>query len=128
MPSKGFQKQEEKYHDGEVALASAEIADKTVIFWSRASRLTIGNFVEAVYSGGRLITPEQGLKFYGNVLTTEDPKRIEFIRKSNAFECGDCREVASMEEARNLTAQQNALKGIKPTQVVDVTSTEITLT
>ena len=127
MPSKGFQEQEQERQSEEVALANAEISNKTKIFWSRAKQLVIGNFVEAAYSGGRMITPERGLKFYGNIFTTSDPKEIEFIRGSNSFDCGDCREVETMAEAQQLIAQQNALKGVRHTQVVDITSTDITL-
>lgn len=111
-----------------MALANAQIDNKTKIFWSRARQLVIGNFVEAEYSGGKLIRPERGLRFYANIFTTAIQKEIDFIRDSNAFECGDCREVETMEEARKLIAQQNALKGVKHTEVVDITSTDITLT
>lgn len=125
MPTGEFKEQEEKRQAAEVASANAEIADKTVIFWSRAEKLVIGNWRKEEISAGRIIKPEQGLKFYENMRTTEDLEMIKFIRESNAFACGDVVECKTRQEAADLTKARKALKGITDVKAEDVSQTVI---
>lgn len=123
--SSQFEKQEEKRQVAEVASANAEIADKTIIFWSRAELCVIGNWRKEVISAGRIVRPEQGLRFHDHIRTTEDPEMIKFVRGSNAFECGDIVECAKMQDAMDLTLKQRIRKNKTELKAEDVSRTEI---
>lgn len=100
--------------------------DKTKIFWSRAVKLQIANFVtEKKDMMGKVMRPEKSIGFTEHIKVTDNLDEIKYIRKSNAFENGDCRECENMEEAQRLTIQHNRLKGIKDFRVDAVESTFI---
>jgi len=85
--------------------------NKDVVFWSRAIKCRIGNFVKEERDGaGRVSIPEGSIRFYDNLYITSKPNEIKFIRESSAFEAGDVRECSDINEARTMTNQRNAAK------------------
>ena len=109
--SKNFQDQEVQNKSDEIKKGNEEIAKKTVIFWSRCRFHRIANFGEEVRDGsGRIVKPEQSIKFYEHILSTEDADQIKYVRDSESFASKDVREIENMDEARKLTTQQGAVK------------------
>lgn len=93
------------------SLEKPEVAEsKEVVFWSRAKSCRLANFKEEKRDGGRVTQPESSIRFYENIYVTSNPEEIDFIRHHTAFANGDVRECASMQEARKLTAQKEAVK------------------
>ena len=109
--SKNFQDQEDQNKADETKKGNEKIAQETVIFWSRCRFHRIANFKEEVRDGsGRIVRPEQSIKFYEHILSTEDPEVIKYVWDSASREAGDVQKVESMEAARILTQQQAVVK------------------
>ena len=109
--SDGFNEQEEKNRAEEIEKANEEIEQATVIFWSRCRFHRIANFKEEIRDGsGHITRPEQSIKFYEHILSTEDADQIKYVRDSESFASKDVLEVESMDEARQLTTQQAVVK------------------
>ena len=96
------------------------VSKKERIFWSKAEKCRIGNFVKEERSGGRVTRAEQPIPFDKHIYVTGKQDEIDFILNSTTLAQGDCREVESIKEAHMLTAQQNQIRGVK-----DITTTSI---
>lgn len=99
--------------------------ENIVVFWSRAKEHRVGNWIPEIKGreSGTIIQREQPLRFYAHILSTDDEKKINFVRESHGFINGDVVECKNMQEARALTLQQNQRKQVKHEVGQDVEST-----
>jgi hypothetical protein len=104
-------------------LVEPEIKDspektKTVekVYWSRAARMRLGNWVPEVRTGGKIDRREQALKWEEHIFVTSDPDKQEFIEESRAFKRNDIKLCKDAVEARTFSAQVAALKAGKKSE------------
>lgn len=122
----GEKKMSMEFTEEENKIKQADIDNKTVVFWSKALKHRIGNWRPEKKTAGHIDQPEQSLYFEQHVFTTDDPEKIEFIRKSHGFINGDVIECPEgIEEARKFTMQLNIRKEIKEYKAEDVSKTFI---
>ena len=95
-----------------------------VIFWARAASYQIANFKPEVYEGGKMAQREEPIRFHEHILTTNDKKVINFVRKSGKFGIA-VHECETMADALKLSAQQRQRKGLRDVKTEDVSSSEI---
>lgn len=127
MTSENYQLTEEQSKLDAINRANQEITDRTKIFWSKAEKLVIGNFIkERRGNDGFILQREVGIHFYEHIKTTDDEKVIDFIRGSNIFQAGGVVECKTLAEAQMLTRKQDAIKsGMQNITESDVEVTDI---
>lgn len=110
-PSEDFTLTEEQSKLDAINRANQEITERTRIFWSKAERMVIGNFIrERRDNAGHIVQREVGIHFYEHIKTSDNEQVIEFIRNSDAFKSGLVVECQTLAEAQSLTAKQRAIK------------------
>ena len=127
-PSENFELTEEQSKLDAINRANQEITDRTRIFWAKAEKHVIGNFIpERRADNGRVIQREAGVHFYEHIKTSDDPKIIDFILKSDSFKAAMIVECKTLAEAQALTAKQAAIKsGMRSVTEYDSETTNIT--
>lgn len=73
------------------------------IYWTGAKGYRIANFRPEIKQAGEIVQAEQPLVIHGHVLQTDDPEKIAFVEKSNAFSAGRIVRVDSLKEAEMRT-------------------------
>lgn len=126
-PSENYVLTEEQSKLDAINRANQEINDRTKIFWSKAEKLVIGNFIpERRADNGRVIQREVGIHFYEHIKTSDDQVVIDFIRNSDSFKSGLVMEVATLAEAQMMTIKQTNIKsGMQSVSESDVEITDI---
>jgi hypothetical protein len=87
--------------------------NKRHIFWARARGYQLANFRPEKTEAGRVVQHEQPLVFVDHILVTDDPKKIKYIRKSNAFDSGAIKECETMEEAQRLSVAVGVIRQVR---------------
>jgi len=100
------------------------VGTKTKIYWSHSEKYKIANWVPEIKEAGHITRPEESLTFHSHIKTTDDKKMQRFIEGSRGFGY-ECIEVASLEEARKLTAQQNQMKRVSKLMSTDISRQEV---
>jgi hypothetical protein len=107
-----------------------EVQLKEVVFWARAVNLSIANWVTEIISHGKIVRPEQSLKFSNHIFVASHNRKnpdgiseVDFIKNSKSFESGtDVKMCENVAEAMKWSGQQHAVKNTRPDEVEDVVS------
>lgn len=84
------------------------------IYWARASQFQLANYIPEIKSQqDNIQRREVPIRFTGNMYVTSDPKEIEYIEASEAFENGSIKKCKNRAEAQELTRGLIAMKGVR---------------
>ena len=87
------------------------VKTEKTIYWSKARDSHLANFIpEKKSDSGRIIQDEISIVFTEHLYTTDDPKAIEHIEKSRAFNAKRIKKCVNGEEAAMLTAIHNKMR------------------
>ncbi len=124
--SQAHQDQEEKNRQAEIETQAKEKEANTNVYWTRASKCQIGNFVKEIKQAGQIVQPEASLTIYGNTLATDDPEKIKFLEGCDAFRKGTIIKCKDLADAHARTAALRAEKSVKEYNNEDVSFTDLT--
>lgn len=84
-----------------ISAANEIIASETAIYVACAKAYRLGGWIkEQKNQVGDILQRNVDLKWTENILTTDDPKKKEFIENSMGFKSGEIRKARDMKEAR----------------------------
>ena len=106
------------------ATKATEKVPETAIFFARAMKYQIGNFVKEKREGSHLVQGEESVRFEDNLLVTSDPKVKKFVRANKRFGIA-IHECETMAEALKMKAKHQQRRGLREVKTQDITSTEI---
>ena len=101
------------------AIETSEVKTETPkneekIYYAKAKRYQIANFVPEEWSGGRLVRREGSLQFEEHQLVTKDDAKIKHIEDSNGFANGDIILCKDMREFHQINdSKQRIRQGIR---------------